>query len=310
MLKLVGYLGLPPHATGGFDHGDVHLATGRVFIAHTANDTVEVIDGERRELMRTLPGCPEGSGVLCTQDADGLVFAAARGAGKVLVLDPATFELRNEVAVGPKPNGLAWDSGRRQLLVADVADYRARIVDPVSGATVASTELPGRPRWCVFDAARDRFLVNIREPARVVALAGGTGAINVEIGVSAAGPHGLDLDPATARAFVACDAGALVVLDLTRDCEVASMPIGGEPDAIWFNAERELLYVAIGQPGLIDVVDCRRLASAQRLETEPGAHTTAFDARRQLLYVFLPGSARAAVYHETGAVRAPRAPGS
>src|SRR5207244_3823295 len=112
-----------------------------------------------------------------------------------------------------------------------------------------STRLPGRPRWCVFDRARDRFLVNIREPACVIALAGGTTETDATIEVSAAGPHGLDLDAGADRAFVACDAGRLVLLDLKRDCETASVAIGGEPDAIWFNAQRNLVYVAIGNPG-------------------------------------------------------------
>jgi len=109
----------------------------------------------------------------------------------------------------------------------------------------------------------------------------------------------LDLDPGTDRAFVACDAGSLVVLDLTRDREVASGSIGGEPDAIWFNAQREMLYIAIGKPGLVDVVDCRRNVVADRVTIEEGAHTTAFDAAPQRVYVFLPGSSRAAVYEES-----------
>jgi DNA-binding beta-propeller fold protein YncE len=297
-LALRGYVPLPPHAAGGFDHADVHASTGRVFVAHTAHGTLEVIDGERLELERSVPGCPEGSGVLCTQSDDALVFAAARGAGKVLALDPVTCELRNELGVGPKPNGLAWDSGRQHLLVADVDDFHARLMDARSGTTLASTLLPGRPRWCVFDAARDRFLVNVRQPACVAALGGGTARLTAQIGMSAAGPHGLDLDPRANRAFVACDAGMLVVVDLTRDEEVESVSIGGEPDAIWFNAARQRLYVAIGQPGVIDVVDCRRMVVDERVTTEEGAHTTAFDARRQVLYVFLPRSCRAAVYQD------------
>jgi DNA-binding beta-propeller fold protein YncE len=121
-LSLRGSVALPPHQTGGFDHGDVHLDTGRVFVAHTANDTLEVIDCKRLELLQTLSGCPEGSGVLCTQGDAALVFAAARRAGKVLVLDTTSFELRREIPVGPKPNGLAFDSSRGHLLVADVED--------------------------------------------------------------------------------------------------------------------------------------------------------------------------------------------
>jgi DNA-binding beta-propeller fold protein YncE len=131
-----------------------------------------------------------------------------------------------------------------------------------------------------------------------VALAGGTAKIVARIDVSAAGPHGLDIDPGANRAFVACDAGSLCVIDLIHDREVTSVSIGGEPDAIWFNARRNLLYVAIGTPGLIDVVDCTSNAVVERVATEDGAHTTAFDADRQRLYVFLPNSSRAAVYEQ------------
>jgi DNA-binding beta-propeller fold protein YncE len=294
-LALLGSVDLPPHAAGGFDHGDVHLATGRVFVAHTANGTLDVIDGPRLAFERTIGGCPEASGVLCAQEA-GLVFAAARGAGTVLVLDAASCQVQRELRVGPRPNGLAWDARRGQLLVADVEELTARLVDPRTGQEVARVALPGRPRWCVHDTARDRFLVNVREPACVVALAGGTAAPPARLAVAAAGPHGLDLDRVGGRAFVACDGGEVVVLDLAGDREVGRVPIAGEPDAVWYNAARARLYVAIGRPGVLDVVDGRRPALVERVGTEDGAHTTAFDARRQRVYVFLPRSGRAAVY--------------
>jgi hypothetical protein len=101
----------------------------------------------------------------------------------------------------------------------------------------------------------------------------------------------------TAR-WVACDGGQVIVLDLRSGREVAAIAIPGEPDAIWFNANRERLYVAMGRPGLVAVIDTREMAVAQKIATEPGAHTTAFDARRQILYVFLPRSCHAAMYKE------------
>jgi hypothetical protein len=40
-LTVRGYVKLPPHTTGGgFDRGDVHAATRRLFIAHTANESL------------------------------------------------------------------------------------------------------------------------------------------------------------------------------------------------------------------------------------------------------------------------------
>ena len=113
------------------------------------------------------------------------------------------------------------------------------------------------------------------------------------------GPHGLDLDRPGERAFVACDAGIVVVLDLTSDQETARVPIAGEPDAIWYNAVRALLYVAIGDPGLVAVVDTRTMTQREQIDTEKGAHTTAFDHARQQLAVFLPGTCRVALFRES-----------
>lgn len=250
-------------------------------------------------LERTLPGCPHGSGVLYAPGEPARVFAAARGDGALLVFDPITCDLLRRIPVGPAPNGLAWDSSSAQLLVADVQDNDARLIDPETGACVAIAQLPGRPRWSVFDAPRNRFLVNIREPALVVALAAGSLEEIARIQGLPPGPHGLDLDRPGERAFVACDAGVVVVLDLTTDTEISRVPIAGEPDAVWYNSAVDRAYVAIGRPGVIDVVDGRNCAVVERLTTEEGAHTTAFDGQRQQLYVFLPGRCEALVYQET-----------
>jgi DNA-binding beta-propeller fold protein YncE len=291
---------LPPHvAGGGFDHGDVHPPTGRVFVAHTANGTVDVIDGSNLCPMRTLPGCAEASGVLFATNDTEYIFAAARGDGALLVVDPNTCEQLRRFPVGPKPNGLAWDHDRTQLLVADVEAVDARLFDPGTGTCLVVHELPGRRRWCVYDAPRQRFLVNIREPACVVALAANTLEEVVRVEGLADGPHGLDLDRSEERAFVACDAGIVCVLDLTTNREVARVPISGEPDAVWYSATAHSLYVAIGKPGVVDVIDGRELSVVQNVVTEEGAHTTAFDSQRKRLYVFLPQSCQAAVYEET-----------
>ncbi|HYM70825.1 MAG TPA: YncE family protein [bacterium] len=296
-LHLVETVGVPPHRSGAFDHGDVQLADGRVFVAHTATGTVEVIDGERGVHQATVLGCPEASGVLCAQD-EAVVFAAARGAGRVRVLDATSNRPLRDVSVGPKPNGLAWDSRRKHLLVADVQDFRARLVDLGTGEIVRETELPGRPRWCAYDPGADRFLVNIREPACVALLTAGTLDRAGRWAVSAAGPHGLDLDLAGARAFVACDGGRVSILDLNNGREIGSVEIAGEPDAIWYNPARARLYVAIGRPGMIDVLDTLGVTRVEQVITEEGAHTTAFDPIRQLLYAFLPRSCSTAVYVE------------
>lgn len=240
---------LSPGQPGGFGHGDVDQLTGCVFVAHTAFDSVEVIDPDTLKPAGRIEGCLEGSGVLCASEAR-LVFAAARGAGKVLVIDADRLAALGEIAVGPRPNGLAWDGARGPLLVADVepADQSARLIDVASGVVVASTPLPGRPRWCVYEPTGDRYLVNISEPAGVVVLAGGTGVASGVWTVGASGPHGLDLDRESMRAFIACDGGHVIAVNLDGE-ETGRTAISGAPDAIWFNARRRRLYVANRKTG-------------------------------------------------------------
>jgi len=56
--------------------------------------------------------------------------------------------------------------------------------------------------------------------------------------------------------------------------------------------------VAVGRPGVVDVIDTQMMTLAEEIVTEAGAGTTAFDVQRQRLYVFLPGTCRVAVYDE------------
>jgi DNA-binding beta-propeller fold protein YncE len=289
---------LPPHQPGDFDHADVHLESGRVYSAHTSTGTVEVIDGESAKHVATLPGCKDASGVVCAQN-ENLVFAAARGNGKILVIDALDNVVLNELKAGSMPNGLAWDSKRKRLLVADVQDNKARLVDPASGKLIASLQLAGRPRWCAYSSKKDQFLVNVREPSEVIILTPESLSQKASLPISVAGPHGLDIDDESDLAYVACDAGDVVILDFSIGQEKAVVPIGGGPDVAWLNPDRHRLYCAIGNPGIIDVIDTHKLVVDERVKTEEGATTFTFDKRRQRLYAFLPASCRMTIYEET-----------
>src|SRR5579863_9953708 len=286
MLNQVGFIRLPPHAAGGYDHADVHLKSGKVYIAHTANDSLELVDGERLSHIKTISGCPEASGVLCAQE-EGLVFAAARGAGKILVLSADNDTIVEEVRAGFRPNGLAWDSKRRQLLVADVEDNRARLLDPDSGRQLSELALKGRPRWSLYEPTLDVFLVNIRDPAGLAFISPGSLAEQRFVPVSVPGPHGLEVIQRTGPAFVACDGKSMVELDLVNGRETAVVPLSGEPDVLWLNPQRGHLYCAIGSPGVIDVIDVNRHEVNERVVTEEGAHTLTFDRSRQRLYALM-----------------------
>ena len=72
-LRLRQYIDLPFHPEGDFDRGGVLPSNGSVFIANTAADTVEIVDGEGQRHLATIAGCPEASAVLTVQE-ENLIF--------------------------------------------------------------------------------------------------------------------------------------------------------------------------------------------------------------------------------------------
>jgi len=56
-LRHLGYIDLPEHVgEGGFDHAAVHAGDRKLYVAHTANDAVDVIDLEAGRYLRSLTG--------------------------------------------------------------------------------------------------------------------------------------------------------------------------------------------------------------------------------------------------------------
>src|SRR5262249_5304757 len=189
------------------------------------------------------------------------------------------------------------------LIAANVGDpsipdsYSVSVVDLGRRERIAEVKVPGRTRWAIYDAAREMFFVNIAFPARIVAIdARDPVKISREYEVPAAGPHGLDLDPATGRLLCACDAGALHAIDAASGRVLADVPLSGAPDVIFLHQESGPLYVGFGDPGVIDVIDIGPMRCKEVVPTEAGAHTLALDRKRSKIYSFLPQSHRAAVF--------------
>lgn len=305
MLERVGDIELPPHVTpGGFDHAAVHAPAGRLYVAHTANDAVDVIDCRADTYLRSIPHLPGVAGALVAEAQD-LVFTSNRGENTIAIVSSTRDETLARVKVGLRPNGLAYDPGRRLLLAANVGDparpgsFTVSVVDVAGRAMIADVPVAGRTRWTVFDPERGRFYVNIADPPQIAIIdAARPERIAGAFSVPAAGPHGLDLDVATGRLFCACDGRALVVLDGASGDVLADAGLGGVPDVIFFNAALRHLYVAIGDPGVIEVFETDRMRRIETVTTGRGAHTLAFDSARDTVYAFLSDTHSAAVYRD------------
>jgi DNA-binding beta-propeller fold protein YncE len=307
LLEQTGEVQLPAHdKPGGFDHAAVHGPRGRLYVAHTANDALDMIDCATNTYRGSLPGLEGVAGALVSEVHD-LVFTSNRGESTVGIFSPDQEQALVKVKVGLKPNGLAYDAGRRLLMAANVGDparpgsFSVSVVDVSTREMIADVPVSGRTRWVVFDVESACFYVNIADPPQIAVIeAAKPDLVARTFSVPATGPHGLDFDAATRRLFCACDGETLVVLDSRSGAILTQAELAGVPDVIFFNHERRHLYVAIGNPGLIEVFDTGRMRRLETVRTEAGAHTLGFDPSRNTVYAFLPQSHRALVYADRG----------
>ena len=296
-MNLLKSIDLPAHqGPGGFDHAAVHLGRMELYLAHTSNSAVDVVDIEKDCFLYSIDGLTGVAGALVNERHD-LVFSSNRGEDTVGAWKAGTTEVL-KAPVCARPNGLAFDEERGILLAAGVGEpYCLTVLNAEKMELRATVPVPGRTRWTIYDRKSDCFYVNVGDPALILVLRGSEpGEIERTIQIPAKGPHGLDIDSSTGRLFCACDEGRLICVDAASGRVLSECGLSGTPDVIWFNPALRRLYVAVGDPGVIDVIDTDGVKQIGVTETEKGAHTTAIDLKRNRIYAFLPTSCKANVY--------------
>lgn len=273
-------------------------------MAHTANDSLDLIDGVHGKYLRSIPNMPGVAGALVSNEKD-LVFASNRGEKTVGIFHHGDQKSLAKATVGGHPNGLAYDPVRDRLLAANVsrpddpAPVTTSVIDAHKKSLISDIVVPGRTRWTVFDTKTDRFYVNISNPSKIVAVnSEDPDGILASYDIPATGPHGLDIDLEGRRLFCACDDKTLWTVDLTTGRVARAASLSGPPDVIFYNPKHQHLYVAVGDPGVIDLVDTRTLKVAQTVKTEPGAHTISYNSETSQVCAFLPESHRASIYND------------
>src|SRR5713101_4955693 len=118
-LIAAGTIEIPDSRGSAFDHGAFEPETRRVFIAHTARDSLEVVDADTSQHLATLRGFPEAAGVVAGK---GSVLVTNRGSASLAWVDAHTLETRTVLNTGPRPNGVAFVSPLHIAVVACIGD--------------------------------------------------------------------------------------------------------------------------------------------------------------------------------------------
>lgn len=302
-LRLSHTIALPPAAKpGGFGSADLHHASGRLFVARPANDSVDVIDTIFGVCLYSVPDLRGVTAVVAGQKLNE-VFAADANENKISffqVVDRGA----EKMVVGRRPSALAWDARRGTLWVANLGhpahttDSSLSVVDFVTQTRViASAAMPGRPCVLHYDDGEDMLYASVDDPARLQLFSGAAPSEAAAVwALPAANVRALVVDRMKARLLSLCADGSLLALAQESGRLEASTRLPGGPGEMAFHPELRLIYVAQGEPGAVAVVDADTLQPVESVPTEADARTLCLDAPSNLLYVFCPLSCRVLVF--------------
>ncbi|PZR62211.1 MAG: hypothetical protein DLM53_07030 [Candidatus Eremiobacter antarcticus] len=275
--------------TTRFDYESLDAQRRRLFVAHMGDDSVIVIDIDRRRVVGSVHQTRRVRGVLAVP-ALGRVFVAAEADGAVIAIDERTLHVLRRIPAGDV-DGLAYDPKTKRLFVSDEAGEAVTVIDAVSFRRLGSIRIGGEAGNTVFDNAAGRIVTANQSTNALVVIDPSSQVIERRIPLAGCTQaHGVAIDSAGRRAFIACQGNAmLVAVDLTSGLVLARQQLGAGPDVLALDESLHRLYVA-AESGILTVLDIAQPVPrvVARGLFAPNAHVVAVDPRDHTLFFPLP----------------------
>jgi hypothetical protein len=293
-----------PDVRGRIDHLDIDLDGARLFVAALGNDSVEVIDLRAgRRSMRLAP-LQEPQGVAWLAESKTLLVASGRSGRVDFFAGPALVRGAHIDGLEDADN-VRYVSATRQVYVG--YGSALAVIDPAGERVTRIIKLAAHPESFQLDPANSRIFVNVPNAGQVAVVDRQKGIVVAtwNLGeIRANFPMALD-EPAH-RLFVATRRpAALLVYDTETGKRVASLPIDGDADDLFFDAEHKHIYAICGQ-GAVDVIrqqEADHYTIIAKMVTAAGARTGLFSAARKTLYVAVPARGSSAAEIRVYSVR-------
>lgn len=275
--------------TGRIDHLAYDSARRHLFVAALGNDTVEVIDTAKGEVLQSLPGFHKPQGMAYLPDANAI--AVANGdTGTLELLHAETLQRRWAVHVADDADNVRYDAQAKRIYVAAVGGLFA--FDPASGNLLGRIAIEGHPESFQLETSGTRVYANLPGlvSSQIVGGDRGTMTTDARSAPGCGGNYPMALDEATSRLFVGCRRPArLALVDVRTGKAVSSVEIVGDTDDLFYDAERRRVYV-IGGDGFVDVLERQgdALRRVDRVATRAGARTGLWVPAIGQLFVAVP----------------------
>ncbi|WP_299427458.1 YncE family protein [Sphingomonas bacterium] len=230
---------LPGEGRG--DYVTVDADGRRLYVTHTTQ--VHILDLDTLKPLSAVTGLDGAHGV-ALDTAAGHGFISDGNSNSVKVFDLATGKILKSIPVGTKPDSILRDPASGNIFVFNGDSEDVSVIDPAKGAVVATIKLPNGPEFSQADG-KGKVWANMEEGNDIAEIDTKTNKLIRTIALTGCdGPAPLAFDPINRRLFSGCGNKTMVVTDADTGKVVASVPVGGDPDGIVFDADKKRIFVA------------------------------------------------------------------
>jgi YVTN family beta-propeller protein len=270
---------------GGWDYANFDPVHRRLYVAHGA--AVTAIDVDSGMVTPALVATQRAHIALPLPGGDELLVTNG-GSDTVTLVDAMTGVVRATVPTGQNPDAALFDPASGLAFVMNGRSGDITLVDIKAAKAVGAIPVGGKLEFGASDG-HGRLFVNVEDKGEIAVI--DTAARKVVAHWAMAGcdePSGLAYVADSKLLIAACANGKAEVVSSTTGKIVTTLPVGEDPDAAFYDAQRHLVYVPSGGEGTLTVIAVRGpkdLAVLQTLKTHPGARTGAVDAKTGKVYL-------------------------
>ncbi len=273
-------------AHGKFDFLAIDTVGRRLLAAHTGNASLEVIDLDRHQLIKSIA---TGAAQAAAVDASGGHYlVAASKPPQVVIVDAVKLVTISTIPLPAAADLLAFDPKAQKAYVDHDDGQDFWVVDPAAGKIVSTVSLPGdSPEDLAIDPSGDRLFQCMKNGSVVVEIDLGTRrVVHSWPTAPVVAPHGMALLPEDQAMLVVGGNGKLVLMSNQDGRILSSTDVPARVDQIAYDHELHRVYCASGT-GKIGIVklEAGKLTTLGEVPSSEGCHSVAVDPRTHQVWV-------------------------
>ncbi|MDE3198737.1 MAG: YncE family protein [Acidobacteriota bacterium] len=270
---------------GRWDYVYVDSNNHRLYVAHSGDNAVEVIDTSSDKVVGRIADTTGVHGIAVANDL-GKGYTSNGGGNNVTIFDLKTNAPLGKVNTGQNPDSIIYEPTTHRVFTFNGRSKDATVIDAKTNqAVAASVALGGKPEFSQVDG-KGHVFANLEDKNEIVVLNASDATVAKHYSIAPCdSPSGLAYDPQKGLLYSVCDGKTMVISNPTTGKVVGTAEIGEGVDGVAF--DDGYAFSANGKDGTITMVGevGGKWAPAATIRTQNGARTIGSDQKAHKLYL-------------------------